>query len=256
MKKIIIVDDEINSLKEFISNIVDNTYSITFFNDNPLSSLEYIKNEEIDLVFLDINMPKINGEELAEKMIEMNKNIKIAFISGFIFNEEELKNKFKDNLIGLIRKPYTKDDLIEVLTRINKVNYFIYTFGNFDLLIDDKPIIFLSSKSKELLALLVHKNGKSLTMDEAICYLWPDLDLDKSKILYRDAVWKLRKILNQYSLNKLVTFNRALLFINKIIPCDYWNLLDNKKTSFNGQYLINYDWSIETQNYLCNLVNV
>ena len=65
MKKIIIVDDEINSLKEFISNIVDNTYSITFFNDNPLSSLEYIKNEEIDLVFLDINMPKINGEELA-----------------------------------------------------------------------------------------------------------------------------------------------------------------------------------------------
>ena len=29
MKKIIIVDDEINSLKEFISNIVDNTYNFT-----------------------------------------------------------------------------------------------------------------------------------------------------------------------------------------------------------------------------------
>ena len=57
---------------------------------------------------------KIQSPKMIAKMIEINKNIKIAFISGFIFNEEELKNKFKDNLIGLIRKPYTKDDLIKV----------------------------------------------------------------------------------------------------------------------------------------------
>ena len=56
------------------------------------------------------------------------------------------------------------------------------------------------------------------------------------------------------NLENLVTFQRALLHINKIIPCDYWDFLKGNRKKFNGFYLSSYDWSLDTQNYLNSLI--
>lgn len=259
MKKIIIVDDELSSIQKIISILIDQfNLSVCMFKEEPFSSLEYVKNNNVSATFLDINMPLINGIELAEKLISIDTNIKIVFITGYVFDKNYLINKFKDNLLGIISKPFTKDEFKKILEKINSDtnNYFLHTFGNFDLMINNIPINFYSKKSKELLALLVDRNGSNVTMEEAICALWPDMDIDKSKILYRDAVWKLRKVLKENSLENLVVFQRALLHINKIITCDYWEMLKGNKTLYNGLYLTSYEWSLETQNYLANLSEI
>ena len=48
------------------------------------------------------------------------------------------------------------------------------TFGTFDLFIDEKPLHFTSDKVKELLAILVDRNGGTLSAPEAISILWED----------------------------------------------------------------------------------
>lgn len=66
-------------------------------------------------------------------------------------------------------------------------------FNTFDCSLNSKVINFLSYKSKELFALLLAYNGKILEMNEAISQLWPNKDIDKSKKLYRNAGWRLKK---------------------------------------------------------------
>src|SRR5574344_1448396 len=128
------------------------------------------------------------------------------------------------------------------------------TFGAFDLFVNDVPIRFTSSKSKELLALLVAYDGSSLTMDDAICHLWPEKDIDLAKRLYRDAVWRLRSALKEYGLSFLVDFKRAVLYLQKDgVECDYWSFLHEKKGSYGGRFLIGYDWSLDYQNHLGGL---
>lgn len=256
MKKKIVCDDELDSIYSVMKVLIDKTnISISVFNENPEEIIKAIKDNHYDAAFLDYYMPKINGLDLARKLIEADNNIKILFISGYNYEKEQIVNELKDNLLGFLDKPVSEHDMISVLNKLKEINICIKTFGSFDLIVDNKPILFPSKKSKELLALLVDRNGKTVSMEEVICALWPDVDIEKSKILYRDSVWKLRKTLKDNGILNLVNFNRALLNINKIIKCDYRDYLDNKNDDFVFDYMNNYEWSLDTQYYLSKIKN-
>lgn len=257
MKKIIVCDDELDSIYNVMKVLIDKSdISISVFNEDVEGSIKAIKDEHFDAAFLDYKMPKVNGIELARKLIKADNNIKILFISGYSYDKEKLIDEFKDNLLGFLDKPVSEKDMISILNKLKEINVCIKTFGSFDLFIDNKPLLFLSKKSKELLALLVDRNGKSVSMNETICALWPDLDIEKSKILYRDSVWKLRKVLKDNGILYLVNFNRALLSINKVVKCDYWDFLEHKNNDFVFDYMNNYEWSLDTQYHLSKIKTV
>lgn len=255
-----VVDDENDPLTNFLLQVVDTGLDYRMFRDEPLSALEYVRDNQVNAAFLDINMPKINGVELAEKLIAINSAIKIVFISGYTQDEKLIKAKLGDNLTGFCYKPYTADRLLGFIKRIsaeigNGYKVYLRAFGTFELFVNDKAVKFSSTKSKELLALLTDKNGSYLTMTEAITYLWPDKNADLAKILYRDAVWRLKACLKACGLESLVVFSRAQLIINKkFAECDYWDFLAGEcKNRYSGIYMPNYDWSLETQNKLDKL---
>ena len=129
---------------------------------------------------------------------------------------------------------------------------FIRTFGGFDVFIDNIPVKFSSAKSKEFLALLVDKRGANLQLGEAAALLWPEKNAEQGKLLYRDAVWRLRLTLKEYHLAELVTFSRAQAAVNmNCAKCDYWSYADGlDRNGYAGSYMPNYDWSIDTQNML------
>ena len=251
--KIIVVDDEIIALADFLVEVVnDIKIEYKFFLDNPLDTLEYVKSNDVVGAFLDINMPKINGVELAKKLLMVAPNLKIIFITAYTHDELAIKEQLGKNLLGFCYKPFLAYDINCYIEKMyahdeeNKIN--VVTFGTFDIFIQHNIVKFSSSKSKELLALLITYNGKSLTMSDAICHLWPDKPLDLAKSLYRDAVWRLRKTLKDYGLEEMVDFRRALLLLNKKkIECDYWNYLSFKSKDYHGEFLTSYDWSIEYQ---------
>lgn len=245
--KVIVVDDEFSSISHFLNKIIghwDADYH--FFNDDEEKILSYAKNNRIDGAFLDIYMPHIDGVSLAKKLVKIHSDIKIVFITGGNLGLDDLDEKIKDNVIGFIYKPIDEIKLSNFLLEIEdkRKEMTVKTFGSFDCFMNGNIVRFSSSKSKELFALLIALNGKSLTMSQAITYLWPDKDIDRAKILYRDAVWRLRQTLNEINF-KCVEFMRALLILDKHnIKCDYYDFLEGNVDLYNNEFLTSYDWSI------------
>ena len=246
--KIIMVDDENTSVHAFVDRVIDNPdIECHYFKDDPEAVLSYIKKSPIQGAILDINMPNINGIDLAKKIIAIDENIKIVFLTGLNVKKEELPLKVRQHTLGIIYKPINDMDLKHYLNEIiNQTSLLkVEMFGNFDCFINGELVKFSSKKSKELFALLLSMNGKSLTMEHAITCLWPDKHLSNSKILYRDAVWRLRHTLQEIKFN-CVKFQRALLVLNKEnIVCDYYDYLEGKVDKDMDNFLIDYDWSLD-----------
>ena len=256
--KILVVDDEFSSLSHFLNKIIgkwDADYR--FYKDDEEVILSYVKNNHVDGAFLDIYMPHINGVELAKKLVAINSDIKIVFITGGNLGFDDVDESIKDNVLGFIYKPIDEIKLSNYLLEMEnkRREMTIKTFGSFDCFMNGNIVRFSSSKSKELFALLIAFNGKSLTMSQAITYLWPDKDIDRAKILYRDAVWRLRQTLNEINF-KCVEFLRALLILDKHnIKCDYYDFLEGDVSLYNNEFLTSYDWSIEFESSLNEIKN-
>lgn len=258
--KLIIVDDEIAALNNFLGKIVDNTaVEYTMFNNNPLLAVDYVKKNFVDAAFLDVRMEAVNGVDLAEKLVAVRPGIKIIFISGYEQDEETIKDRLNGALLGFCYKPYTEEQLLQyinLLYRLSGQNHvFIRTFGGFDVFIDNIPVRFSSSKSKELLALLVDKKGANLRLGEAAALLWPEKNAEQGKLLYRDAVWRLRLTLKEYHLSELVNFSYAQAAVNiNCARCDFWSYADGtERSGYAGSYMPNYEWSLDTQSMLDTL---
>ena len=80
----IVVDDEklmLNSFLRLSSGIPDLQVLGTF--EKPEDALAYAKDQLIDIAFLDVKMPGMNGIELAGKLRELRPDILIVFISAY-----------------------------------------------------------------------------------------------------------------------------------------------------------------------------
>ncbi len=117
--KIFIIDDEeiIRQVAEEI--LLECGYSvICATNGDEAIALYKQFYPSIDLVLLDIVMPKKSGKEVFLEMIEINPSARIIVSSGFRYDDrvDFLLNK---GAIGFIQKPYTMDQLIETIQSLN-----------------------------------------------------------------------------------------------------------------------------------------
>lgn len=250
--KIIAVDDEISALHVILNEIIElRDIEYRFFKDDVESIMEYVAANRIDAAFLDINMPNINGLELAEKLLKISPEIKFVFITGLAASMGDLDERIKRHTVGFLYKPFDRGELLKYISEIGgSATMTVKTFGSFECFIGDNIVPFSSAKSKELFALLITYYGKSLTMTDAISQLWPDHDREKAKKLYRDAVWRLRKTLRDVGFN-CVVFGRAnLTLIKDDIRCDMWDYVEGERSLYNGEYLKSYDWSVYYQSAL------
>lgn len=245
--KIVVIDDEIYALQSFLNEIITYDVEYKFFKDDENAILDYVAKNNVDAVFSDIGMPSINGLVLAEKLIDLQADIAIVFITGMPITVADLNKKVQANTLGFLYKPYNANTLMEFLNIIKKrtPTLSVKMFDSFDCFADGKLVMFSSAKSKELFALLITYNGNSLAMTDAISMLWADSELEKAKILYRNAVFRLRKTLDDLGVD-CVGFGRAMLTLDKThITCDYWDYLQTGNGAYRGEFCKNYDWSVE-----------
>ena len=245
--RVIVVDDELHALHDFFSAVIgEERIEYRFFRDDEKAILRYASENEIDGAFLDINMGETNGFELAKKLLAIKPDIKIAYITGLMIEEKDIPSALVPSTVSLIHKPYRREDLTEALSKFGNATPLLHAtmLGQFDCFYNGKLLVFSSSKSKELFALLLANNGRSLTMDAVIAALYPEKEHDKAKILYRDAVWRLRKTLEDAHC-ECVIFQRALLLLNKtMVTSDYYDLLEGKHVYYDGSFLPEYGWSL------------
>ncbi len=246
--KIIIVDDEMVAHHTFLSDVIGKTDAdYRFFKDDVPAIEDYIRKNKVAAAFLDVSMPSVNGFELAEKLVALDGDLRIVFVTGLDVTPEELSPAVRERTAGFLYKPYDPDELRNLLAVIEggARKLTARMFGSFECFVGEVPVRFSSNKSKELFALLLAYDGDTLSMTDAISQLWPDLDTDKSKSLYRDAVWRLRKTLQQIGFN-CVEFRRACLVLDKEnIECDYWDLKRGLSSEYRGEFCKSYDWSVD-----------
>ena len=123
-KKIMLVDDEADILWLFKMILEsDARLKVDSFAD-PVVALENFRPRLYDLLLIDIAMPKMNGFELYDKIRELDKKVKISFVTASeMFYEEIRKEAFPelDTTICFIRKPIANPDLIQQVREILEI---------------------------------------------------------------------------------------------------------------------------------------
>lgn len=71
----------------------------------------------IDLVLLDLTMPKMGGRACLQQLRQLNPNVKVLLSSGYS-SDERIRDLLEIPTVGFIRKPYLAVDLVEAVRRM------------------------------------------------------------------------------------------------------------------------------------------
>ncbi len=246
----IIVDDEPLMIKGFMrlsSGIPDLTVIGQFGCGE--DTIEFVKNNDVEIVFLDIVMPDITGIECAKRLKEIRPDILIVFISAF---DEYVRDSNKIGGDYYIVKPYKREVLemtverMKLLQKRQRKKLVIQTFGRFSVLMDGKPV-GLTGKAKEILALVVTKRGKEISNEELYSTIWEDRPYSNEAMkVYYNALKRLREALAENGLSELlISSGRGQRVNTEMFDCDYYDLLDSNLRDidkFEGEFLSEYSW--------------
>ena len=140
----IIVDDEPMAL-DLVESYVEKTPFLELKKkcSSAIEAMEFIKNEPVDLLFLDIQMPDLTGIEFS-KMLP--KEIRVIFTTAF---DQYALEGFKVEALDYLLKPF---DYAEFLLAANKAStWFTLVKGKQQaLLSEEKEFLFVKSEYKQL----------------------------------------------------------------------------------------------------------
>lgn len=232
MIRALIVDDELPSIKimkRLLGNSGKAQVKASF--DNANEALEFLKNNVVDVIFLDIEMPNIDGLELANMMITKSKlagKCKIVFVTAY---NQYAVEAFSVNALDYLLKPVKRDRLNITLDRlieelninVSSTKMNIKCFGKFEVYADKAKVKFRTKKAEELIALLIDNRGKSVARSKIIDCLWADFDGDKALINLNTTLYYVRKALLGHGLDIPIIFDRESYRIETHnIECDYF----------------------------------
>jgi DNA-binding response OmpR family regulator len=112
--RILLVDDDVDITHSFALALQKDGFIVDTYTD-PLIALGDFKGDLYDLVLLDIKLPNMDGFELYDKIREIDRRVKVCFISGYQMNYLALREQGLQ-IDCFISKPIKIEDL---LRRIN-----------------------------------------------------------------------------------------------------------------------------------------
>ncbi|MCK9272710.1 response regulator [Candidatus Gracilibacteria bacterium] len=113
-KTILIIEDE-EMIQSFLKMALEmKGYDVITASDGKEGLKTYMDNiNSIDLVILDLTMPKMSGQEVLEKMLEIKNNVKVIISSGQ--SDESARVGILSQAKGYVLKPYTLDVLYNTI---------------------------------------------------------------------------------------------------------------------------------------------
>lgn len=210
----IIIEDEEPAqevLKSFLSRVEWLHLSAVF--DNALTALEYLPNNEVDLIFLDIQMPSLNGIEF----LRASKNLPQVILTT-AYSEYAIE-AFDLDVVDYLVKPISFGRFLKAVNRVEKTP-------------DPKSVyqMDISESSKSFGFFNVNKTMVKVKFDDVLYiesmreYVY--IHLPGSKIITKIGIGEMEKILSDrffrvhrsYIVNKdkITSYNAEEIFIDKI----------------------------------------
>lgn len=249
--KAIVVDDEISmleTLEEAVAQSSDIELTVPF--SSCIAALAYASNQPVDIAFLDINMRGMGGLALAEELIKLQPRCKIVFCTGY---DEYAVSAFRLHASGYLMKPITPDAVQKEIDYIKGIRFTekcltIKCFGNFEVLSNGETLPFRRTKTKELLAVLVDRNGSGMTAKQLCAILFADDTNDTKNIAYlRQLILDLKNTLKSVGAAEVLKHEATFYRVDVgLIQCDYLSFLATGKPEFRGEYMTQYSWAEET----------
>lgn len=215
-----------------------------------------------DIALLDIDMPDMNGLTLAARIKEKSPDTSIIFLTGY---SQFAVDAFAMHASGYLLKPVNKERLAEEILYAGSSrpahaeeetpHIAAVTFGNFDLLVDGRPLSFARAKSKELLAYIIDRQGSTVTRAEAFAALWEDGFYDRSMQKQLDVILRsLRSTLDEAGIGEILEVQRGAVRIRpELISCDLYRFLAgdiDAVNAYRGEYMSSYAWAELTEGYI------
>jgi len=266
---VLIVDDErmpLEYMKRTIKSVLKGAKVTGFM--KPSEALDYVRSLQddtgcVDLAFLDIEMGGMNGLQLAKNLKDINNKINIIFTTGYSHYAAEA---YAIHACGYLLKPISAEAVLEAMdylhhpiTLKSDKNIYIQTFGNFEVYADNKPLRFSRTKTKELLAYLIMRNGANCSNNEIVAILWenkPDSPALQSQ--FRHLVMDLRKTLKTVNADDIFIKKRgALAVIPEKISCDlydFYNADTDAVNKYMGEFMAQYSWAEFNNAYLAKMI--
>jgi len=169
-KSTIIVDDHLlftNGLTGILEDIglkVHSTFS------NAKDAITYLKNQNVDIIFSDINMPRMDGIQFCKRLKKLQIETPVVMLSMYE-DANIIKESFNHGAVGYLSKNSDRDEIIKALTNCLNGKEFV----NKNLLKEDKissvnkdkyqTKYSLSTREREVLGHILNDEKNSVIAD-------------------------------------------------------------------------------------------
>lgn len=199
-KSILYIEDE-RGVRNNIGEILSLYFEDVFLASDGQEGLDLFYLHHIDVLMVDICMPKMDGLSLVKTIRETNKKIPVIVLTAH--NEQEyLKRAVELNITRYLSKPFSKSSLIDALLScsdwmtcmlgglvVSAGKGISYDTLNKALLIENEKI-YLSKKEYQLLEFFLINRERVFEFNEILNEVW---DKDVSKEALKSIIKTLRK---------------------------------------------------------------
>ncbi|HHS92962.1 MAG TPA: response regulator transcription factor [Campylobacterales bacterium] len=205
-KTILLVEDEEEIREDLALFLEYDGYKILEASNGKEAYQCYLDNA-LDLIITDIEMPRMNGLELVEKIREEDNQLPILIISGYS-DKDKLLRAIKLNLVDYIIKPFTQKSIVQTIQKIltkneiaiNELPKSIVTIKSYSINFNSHLVTYekkeypLTTKQSQVLKLLIDNEPTVLSPIDIYYHLYPDYDKEYSNASVRNIIKRLRAI--------------------------------------------------------------
>lgn len=182
--KILLLEDEY-SLRKSVKELLEDSEYLVYDFSNGKDALDAIYANSYDLLLLDVNVPGLNGFELANKIQQENIYVPIIFMTS-LTEIDNLEKGYEIGCCDYVKKPFDLSELrlrVATALRMSTLNSqqqnvtlkygYVYDTKNFKLKKDNEEVQ-LSKTEKMILELFIKNKNQVVTPEMITEYVWQD----------------------------------------------------------------------------------
>lgn len=286
MFSVMIVEDEVHILKYMqkkLSAFVDFQVNGAF--STPEEALAAFDGIQPEVVFLDIEMPRMNGIELARRLLAKKSDLHIIFTTAY---GQYAVNAFEVEALDYLMKPIADEEIVRVIRRLKKavkgkapqkdggagkVILPVRCFGCFDVRDHQQQVVrWPTKKAEELFAYFLVHQGRYVSKWEFLELFWVDVAEERGLHNLYNTIYRIKQVLKKLSApatikkvndgyilesEKVLSDLGQLLLLEKenndlVLPMEEIEaLVFSYTTPLFGRR--DYIWSLSTQEYAARL---